>query len=44
MVVASVLTREELGMYVEAVNSKAPGGRHGGGCVGRLTTYKERMS
>jgi len=42
-VVASILTREGLGMCVEAVNSEAPGGLHGGGCAGRLATYKEWM-
>jgi hypothetical protein len=42
-VVASILTKEGLGMCMEAVNSEAPGGRHGGGCAGRLATYKEWM-
>jgi hypothetical protein len=30
-------------MCMEAVNSEVPGGRHGGGCAGRLATYKEQM-
>ena len=30
-------------MCMEAVNSEAPSGLHGGGCAGRLATYKERM-
>ena len=30
-------------MCMEAVNGEAPGGLHGGGCAGRLATYKERM-
>ena len=41
--VASILTREGLGMCVEAVNGEAPGDLHGGGCVGCLAVYKERM-
>ena len=40
--VASVLTREGLGMCMEAVNSEVPGGLHGG-CAGCLAMYKERM-
>ena len=40
---ALVLTRDGIGMCMDAVNSEAPGGLHGGGCAGRLATYKERM-